>query len=77
MQDLGGVLPAAAGTGQRQLYGCVDWSERRDHFAGPLAVALLDNFVERGWLQRSAESRALDVSASGRAGLAELFGRVT
>lgn len=77
MRDLGVVLPAAARTSQRQLYGCVDWSERRDHFAGPLAVALLDNFVERGWLQRSAESRALDVSASGRAALAELFGRVT
>ena len=75
LQALGMVLPAEAGGNRRQLYGCVDWSERRDHLAGPLAVALLDHFVARGWLQRSAESRALDVSASGRAALAELFGR--
>ncbi len=33
-------------------YPCVDWSERRDHFAGPLAVALLTHFVDRGWLAR-------------------------
>jgi DNA-binding transcriptional ArsR family regulator len=79
LQALGMVLPADAdadaGSSRRQLYGCVDWSERRDHFAGPLAVALLDHFVARGWLRRSAESRALDVSANGRAALAELFGR--
>lgn len=69
VRDLGIVLHQAP----RQLYGCVDWSERRDHFAGPLAVALLDNFIERGWLRRSADSRALEVSASGRAALPELL----
>jgi DNA-binding transcriptional ArsR family regulator len=52
--------------GKRALYGCVDWSERRDHFAGPLAVALLDAFIERGWLRRDEASRALTVTASGR-----------
>lgn len=57
----------------RLLYGCVDWSERRDHFAGPLAVALLDNFIERGWLRRGDESRALEVTAHGKTGLAALF----
>lgn len=65
-----GIELAEAAPVQRQLYGCVDWSERRDHFAGPLAVALLDNFVERGWLRRSDDTRALAVSASGKAGLA-------
>jgi len=65
LRELGIVLSEGAPT-QRQLYGCVDWSERRDHFAGPLAVALLDNFVERGWLGRSDDSRALSVSARGR-----------
>ncbi|OEZ63006.1 helix-turn-helix transcriptional regulator [Duganella sp. HH105] len=64
LRELGIVLSEGA-TMQRQLYGCVDWSERRDHFAGPLAVALLDNFVERGWLRRSDDSRALSVSARG------------
>jgi DNA-binding transcriptional ArsR family regulator len=49
----------------RQLYACVDWSERRDHFAGPLAVALLDNFIERGWLRRSADTRELQLTSIG------------
>jgi DNA-binding transcriptional ArsR family regulator len=73
LQALGVTLPSASAA-QRQLYGCVGWSERRDHFAGPLAVAVLDHFIERGWLRRDVDSRALAVSASGRAGLAGLFG---
>jgi len=71
---LGVALPAEGVPARRQLYGCVDWSERRDHFAGPLAVALLDNFIERGWLRRSSDSRALEVPPSGKLALAELFG---
>lgn len=70
LRDLG-IVP---GAGPRLLYGCVDWSERRDHFAGPLAVALLDNFIERGWLRRSDDTRALAVSATGSRHLADLFG---
>ena len=71
---LGVALPAEGVPARRQLYGCVDWSERRDHFAGPLAAALLDNFIERGWLRRNSDSRALEVPASGKLALAELFG---
>ncbi len=69
VQALGITLEEAP----RQLYGCVDWSERRDHFAGPLAVALLDNFVERGWLQRSDDTRALTLSTSGKKELTALL----
>jgi DNA-binding transcriptional ArsR family regulator len=71
LRELG--IEVVAGGQARQLYGCVDWSERRDHFAGPLAVALLDNFIERGWLRRGDDSRALQVTASGKAGLAALI----
>lgn len=77
-------VPAAAveraaergGAGKRQLYGCVDWSERRDHFAGPLAVALLDTLVERGWLRRINDSRELSITAAGKTRLAELLGEL-
>jgi DNA-binding transcriptional ArsR family regulator len=62
-------LGIAPQEGARQLYGCVDWSERRDHFAGPLAVVLLDSFVDKGWLRRG-DTRALEVTLSGKAGLA-------
>ena len=50
-------------------YPCLDWSERRDHFAGPLAVAMLEHFVARRWLVRVAESRALALTAAGRRSL--------
>lgn len=59
---------------RRQLYGCVDWSERRDHFAGPLAVALLETLVGQGWLRRASESRELTVTAAGRLPLDRLLG---
>jgi DNA-binding transcriptional ArsR family regulator len=53
--------------GKKALYGCVDWSERRDHFAGPLAVLMLDAFLEQGWLRRDEDSRALDITPMGQA----------
>ncbi|HEY0955690.1 MAG TPA: winged helix-turn-helix domain-containing protein [Roseateles sp.] len=56
------------------LYDCVDWSERRDHFAGPLAVAWLEAMLAMGWLRRAAESRELQVTPRGRQAL---IGRLT
>nr|WP_315220272.1 winged helix-turn-helix domain-containing protein [uncultured Duganella sp.] len=58
--------------GRRQLYGCVDWSERRDHFAGPLAVAMLEAWIEQGWLRRERDSRELTVTAAGGKRLASI-----
>jgi len=50
----------------RLLYDCVDWSERRDHFAGPLAVAWLASLVDKGWMWRVAESRELTLTPIGK-----------
>jgi DNA-binding transcriptional ArsR family regulator len=66
-----GLAPRLLSPQRRVLYGCLDWSERRDHFAGPLAVALLDTFLDQGWLRRRADSRALDVTPRGRIALVE------
>jgi hypothetical protein len=49
----------------------VDWSERRDHFAGPLAVAWLEALLARGWLQRAPDSRALVLTPTGRVRLVD------
>lgn len=65
-----GELARPAGEG-RLLYDCVDWSERRDHFAGPLAVAWLDAMLARGWLRRVAGSRELELLPPGRGPLVE------
>jgi DNA-binding transcriptional ArsR family regulator len=69
---LGLILPAESSPAsvRRFAYPCLDWSERRDHLAGGLAVALLAHSIDRGWLRRTAETRALTLTVSGRRALA-------
>lgn len=66
---LAALAPASSAAKGRVLYDCVDWSERRDHFAGPLAVAWLDAMLARGWLQRAPGSRELTLTPPGRLAL--------
>lgn len=64
--------PPGAGS-ERYAYPCLDWSERRDHLAGPLATSLLDHFMVRRWLARAPRSRALKVTAEGKRSLLALL----
>ncbi len=64
-QGLALTAPAASASG-RALYPCVDWSERREHFAGAEAVALLEALVARGWLRRREASRELALTPTGQ-----------
>lgn len=48
---------------------CLDWSERRDHLAGPLATALLRHCLDQGWLRRREGERALAITPPGRLAL--------
>jgi DNA-binding transcriptional ArsR family regulator len=66
LQSSGASAPAGA---RRLAYACLDWSERRDHLAGTLAVALLAHALQRGWLRRAPESRALTLTPPGRKAL--------
>lgn len=60
--------------GARPLaYPCLDWSERRDHLAGPLASALLAHSLAQGWLRRCDPARALELTPPGRQALAGLL----
>jgi len=74
LASLGFDCGRIAETGHGVVYPCLDWSERRDHFAGPLAVGLLAHFLRRRWLQRVRDSRAVVATAAGRRQLHELFG---
>lgn len=56
-------------TGARLAYRCMDWSERQDHLAGTLAIALLDHYIKRDWLRASTSDRALRVTPVGEAQL--------
>jgi DNA-binding transcriptional ArsR family regulator len=75
-----GFTPAAARSGQRFAYGCLDWSERRDHLAGSLGQQLLEHFIAEGWLRRRAGDRAaggnrvLEVTPRGRQRLLPALG---
>lgn len=53
---------------------CRDWTEQRDHIAGPLGTALLNRFFELGWLVRLEKTRALRVTDAGRNGFSETLG---
>ncbi|MGY4831248.1 ArsR/SmtB family transcription factor [Sphaerotilaceae bacterium SBD11-9] len=65
--QLGAIgLDLPATSTRRVAYPCLDWSERRDHLAGSLAVALLEQAVANGWLLRTKDSRALTLTPSGR-----------
>jgi DNA-binding transcriptional ArsR family regulator len=51
---------------------CVDWTEQRHHIAGPLGRALLDRFRELDWIAPDANSRAVQVTRTGRSHLTQL-----
>ena len=46
---------------------CRDWTEQRDHIAGPLGHALLSRLLELGWLTRDSGTRAVRVTGTGAA----------
>lgn len=52
----------------------LDWTERRDHFAGSLPAALMNQLIEQNWIGRRHDKRQLIVTETGRTGLAETFG---
>ncbi len=52
---------------------CLDWTERRYHLKGVVGAAILGRLLELGWFTRTAGSRALRMTAAGKAGLSETF----
>ncbi|RKP51960.1 ArsR/SmtB family transcription factor [Pararobbsia silviterrae] len=48
---------------------CLDWSERRPHLGGVLGAALLDLMIDKHWVIRDLDSRALTVTARGQRAL--------
>jgi DNA-binding MarR family transcriptional regulator len=78
VRDLGLTLQKSSG---RFAYGCIDWSERRDHMAGSFARQLLEHFVAQGWLRRATgqsraaqgKNRVLTLTEAGRRRLLPLL----
>jgi hypothetical protein len=49
---------------------CLDWSERTPHVAGRIGAAIADLALAHHWVVRVRDSRALRLTARGRAALA-------
>jgi DNA-binding transcriptional ArsR family regulator len=45
--------------------GCLDWTERRYHLAGPLGASLLRRCFDLGFLRRQKEPRAVSLTVAG------------
>jgi DNA-binding transcriptional ArsR family regulator len=55
-------------------YPCVDWSERQPHLGGALAAAILKIALNRKWLTREIDDRALNITRVGKRELQNHFG---
>ncbi|SMF81203.1 transcriptional regulator, ArsR family [Azospirillum oryzae] len=76
---LGVVLPdgndrGANGSRRPLCRVCLDWSERRHHLAGRLGAALLTCSLERGWIARIPDSRAVSITDAGTHAFTTFFG---
>jgi DNA-binding transcriptional ArsR family regulator len=71
---LGVALEGPARTSRPLCRLCLDWSERRPHLAGRLGAALCSHCLERGWIRRRADGRALDITPAGARAFHEMFG---
>ena len=52
----------------------LDLTGRRHHLAGALGAAVAANLLERGWLRRRPEGRAVSVSGAGQTRLKRELG---
>ena len=74
MIEFGIDLASPARNNRPLCRACLDWSERRPHLAGRLGAALCLRCEELGWIERDEDSRAVTVTAKGRAGFERIFG---
>jgi hypothetical protein len=52
---------------------CLDWTERRDHLAGAVGAAVCQKLLDSRWIIRERNSRAVQVTSTGRRNLEALI----
>ena len=53
---------------------CLDWSERRPHLAGSVGAALCAHSLEKKWVRRMSDTRAVEITPKGWRVFREEFG---
>jgi DNA-binding transcriptional ArsR family regulator len=53
---------------------CLDWSERRPHLAGAVGAALCAHCLEKKWVRRLSDTRAVEITPKGWRVFREEFG---
>ena len=65
--EVWGIDVLAAPSSRRSITrSCLDWTERRTHLGGWLGDELCREFIDRRWIARRQNSRALKLTPSGR-----------
>lgn len=71
---LGVDVAALRGAKRPLCRNCLDWSERRPHLAGAVAAQLVRTALDRHWVERLKDSRAVRLTPDGRRVFAGAFG---
>lgn len=58
---------------RRFACACLDWSERRPHLGGALGAAMLALLLEKRWVERDLDSRALAITSKGQRQFKRVF----
>jgi DNA-binding transcriptional ArsR family regulator len=76
LEALGVDVAGALSERRRFAFPCIDWSERRPHLGGALGAAVLRLALDRKWVARDPEGRAVSVTRAGRRALESRLGVV-
>jgi DNA-binding transcriptional ArsR family regulator len=74
MCSLGVDVAALRAARRRLACACLDWSERRPHVGGAVGAALLKSAMQRKWVAKDLDSRALRVTKLGEREFLARFG---
>ncbi|PXX45241.1 ArsR/SmtB family transcription factor [Undibacterium pigrum] len=73
LEELGLDIATTRKARRRFACSCLDWSERTPHLGGALGAALLNLLINRSWLERDLDSRALALTAKGKREFQKVF----